>query len=991
VSRVASSLDETPWRFLAFTDLHVSAKTLDRALEVLRLVRETALRRAATHVVCLGDFWDARGTLNVRQLDAVLDELHRWRDARIRAVVLPGNHDQVSLSGRVHGIRFMEAFSNIAVTTDRLLWPEERVAFLPWREDPSEQAALFDLPGEGWTIFAHAEVAGATTNGRHTAPGRVGLEKITRHARACYVGHYHKRQRLGDRTWYLGSPFEHNFGEMGDAKGLALITPASVEPEWIPLDGFPRHHRLQLGAAPAAPIGPRDIVELLVPRDQIGSEAVASAVRALPAKDVRPLPAPTEEKRGTEPVYALTLDQAIQAYVDEQATAAETAGADLVPGATVDQLLTLAKGILSEIPEARAVVPITPSCSLVSVEVEGFCAIRERVSLDLDRRGLLLIRGSVGNGKTALSDAITWCLTERTSPRRAGSNTASFRGDEVINDHAQGCFVCVRLRLGDGRIVAVTRKKHRGKGSQIDIDGLEGLDVGVTKADHAALVGRLVGLDYDLWRSCVSLGQGTVANFVTDADKRRKEQLAVAFGLTACPEAVTFIRGRMKPLRFSLDKAKLDLASESRALEEAARVDYSGEVQAFEMRRQAMLAQAQYDGTEAKDLAARAAAIVAGEPAWQAEVERARAEETVLVSQLAQLAADARDLDAERALARASGEQSAMQGAVHAARRALSAAQASATAGVCPTCGQTTAPMHGEQHVEAARAALLAVEQRLEAVNAAVHQAQQSVAAAAQGVAERRRGLEAEVARARATTSAALARAGDYAQARAQEAQAARRLEESRRAWLAARDAVNPHVEQQQRAADRAAQLRERVRVLRAQIDQIEVQIGCFEFWEQAFGPAGIPVLVLRTALYEIETHANRFLGQLLGGRILVQLAIDGEDLVIRYYETRDGETRERRYEQLSGGQRRCVEMAFSPFALGEMIFSRLGVRVPFLVMDELTTHLGADEKPLVCELLRNLERETVIVIDHDAAVQGEFDVVYDLTRAPSALTRVIT
>lgn len=994
MTRIARGFDEAParpvpWRVLAFTDLHVSARTLDRAVVVLREVREHALRRGATHIVCLGDFWDARGSLNVRQLDAVLDELHRWRDARIPAVLIPGNHDQVSLSGRVHGIRFAEAFPNVAVATEPLLWAEHRVAFLPWREDPSAQAALFDLPGEGWTVFAHAEVTGAVTNGRHTAAGRVGLEQIARHCRACYVGHYHRRQRLGDRTWYLGSPFEHNFGEAGDPKGLALITPDRAEPEWIPLEGFPRHHRVTLGASPPA-LAPHDIVELLAPREAIGTAAVADAAKALGVRDVRVLPRPAEDGGGkVEPAYALTLDQAVAAYVAQEAAAAEQAGADLVTGVTVEQLLAIGKGILSEIPEARASAPFSARCSLVGLEVEGFCALRERVQLDLDKRGLVLIRGAVGNGKTALVDAITWCLTDRTSPRRAGSATATFRGDELINDHCQSCSVTVRIRLADDREVVVTRSKARGKGAQLSVTGITGLEVGVAKDDHAALVARLVGLDHDLWRSCVSLGQGTVANFVTDADKRRKDQLAVAFGLTACPEAVAFVRSRLKPLRFSIDKAKLDLAAEQRAYEEVARVNYSEQIRAYEDQRAVMMAQAQHDGEVAKDLVARSQAVLDTEASWQADLARVRSEESELVSQLAQVAAGSRDMEAERASARLSGEQQAVRATVGAARRALDAARASAAGGVCPTCGQATAPTHTEQHVAAARAHLAEVERRATQIEEDLRAASAAMQATQRASEDQRRALEAAVAQARGRTSATLSHAVGFATARAQQQAAVRRLEESRAAWVRAKDAVNPHVAQQQAANERAVTLLGKIDGLRAQIATIEAQIAGFLFWETAFGPSGVPVLVLRTALYEIETHANRFLGMLLGGRILVQLAIDGDDLAIRYFETRGGETRERRYEQLSGGQRRCVEMAFTPFALGEMIFARLGVRVPFLVVDELTTHLGADEKPLMCELLRTLERETVLVIDHDAGVQGEFDLVYDLTQGPTALSRV--
>jgi hypothetical protein len=39
--------------------------------------------------------------------------------------------------------------------------------------------------------------------------------------------------------------------------------------------------------------------------------------------------------------------------------------------------------------------------------------------------------------------------------------------------------------------------------------------------------------------------------------------------------------------------------------------------------------------------------------------------------------------------------------------------------------------------------------------------------------------------------------------------------------------------------------------------------------------------------------------------------------------------------------------------------------------------------QPLVCEVLRRLGKETMLVIDHDQSVQGEFDRILDLKRDP--------
>jgi DNA repair exonuclease SbcCD ATPase subunit len=985
--RGARSLDDIelpPWSILAFTDVHVAARTLGRVLDVLRLVREEALRRRVDWVVFVGDFWDARGVLNVRQLDAILDELHRWRDAQIRAVFIPGNHDQVSVNGRIHGIRFAEAFPNITVATERVLWPERKLAFLPWREDPSEQSALFDLPGDGWTIFAHAEVAGASTNHRHVAPGRVSLAQIHTHARACYVGHYHKRQLLGDRTWYIGSPFEHNFGEMGDPKGLALISSARTEPEWISLPGFPRHHRVTYGVPfDVSAIGPTDIVEAFLPREKIGSDDAARFVEAIPAGDVRPLPAREEEKTGA-PAFALTLDQAIDAYVDDLALAAETgAGMDLVEGMTTDGLKGLARAILAELPEARAIVPMTPACEVLSVEADQFCALGGRVALDLEKRGLVLLKGKVGAGKTALSDAITWCLTGQTAPRKAGVNGSTFRGDEVIHDDAPACRVLTRLRLADGREVHVTREKKRGKGATVEIEGID-LPDGIS--DYNALLSRVTGLDYDLWRACVSLGQGAVGNFVTDADKRRKEVLSVAFGLTACPLAVDFVRKRIKPLRFQADKVRLDLTTMEARLEELRRVDYSAQLEAFEQRRDAAKEAARQTGEQAKATITSCEEHLATEAGWLARKTEHEAALEALVRQLAAVSGGTRASDLERELGGIQAERSMLERDLAKAQRDAAALQAKLEAGPvpCPTCGKPMEATHAEAHVAEKGHEAERIQRGIRTLDTKLTNIRVQLDASKRGSEGQREALEQQITASRQALATIGNGLSQFTRFRANLDEAKRRLGDARAAWEREDKAVNPFVAQQAQALERLMQIEQQITEQRAIGAQLGTQLAALEFWDEGFGPKGIPVLVLRTAIYEIETHANRFLGQLLAGRVLVQLAIDGDDLVIRFYEQKAGRSIERRYEQLSGGQRRCVEMAFAPFALSELIFARCGVRVPLLIVDELTTHLGADEKPLVCELLRQLERDTVLVIDHDAAVQGEFDVVYELTAEPT-------
>jgi ABC-type uncharacterized transport system ATPase subunit len=981
------SLDDVklpPWKAVLFADIHFHARTIERGLQVLKAVREFASASGAM-VIFLGDWWELRGSLPLRQLDPLLDEFAEWERCKIQTIIIPGNHDQVSVDGRIHGVRVFAPFRNFTVATERILWHERKMAFLPWREDPVEQAALFDLPGKDWTVFAHAEVEGATTNYVHKAVGRVGLTKIANVARACYLGHYHKRQQLGDRTWYIGSPFQHNFGERDDPpKGVAIVSEGNVEPVWIPLDGLPRHHRLTYGVPfDVGAIEEQDIVELYAPRELIGTDELAAMRLSVPALDVRPLPLKEEKTAEDVPAFALSLDQSIDAFVDEMSAQAKEAGVDLVDASlSLGDVRGFARAVLAELPEARAIHGMSPRVEPVSVEATDFCALRGTVSISLDRQGLILLKGPIGTGKTALAaDALSWCLYGVTSPRKAGSAGSTFRGDEVIHDHAQECSVRVPLRLDDGREVMITRTKKRGKGAKISIVGVEAPD-GISDAQD--LVNHIVGLPYTLWRTIVSLGQGSVANFVTDADKSRKDLLSNAFGLNACPPAQKLVRGRLKPVRIQLEKAQLDLQTEERAMSVLAETDFAAQIAEWDQRREAAKQAAQEAGQQAGATIAECDKHLVGEPQWLTRKTEHETAIEKLTAQLGQGAFTSKMSDFEREYGAAEAEKKVLEAQLAKAGIEQGRLTKALEAGLlpCPTCNRPMKNDEAEVLVAAKGQEVARLQRGIRSHEERMANAQAKMQGIRSTEGAAKEGIEKEIAKSRDALVKIGTALSNFTRLRANREEAGRRLAESRTTWANHDQAVNPFQARQDEIEGKIAVCREKIAGFVAQIDALRIQKSMLDFWEIGFGPKGLPVLVLRTALHELELYANRFLAELLGGRVFCQLVMEGENLGVRFFEQKDGEVRERRYEQLSGGQRRCVELAFAPFALSEMVFNRCGVRVPLLIIDELTAHLGQEEKPLVCDLLRRLDRGTVLVIDHDGAVQSEFDQIYMLARS---------
>ena len=202
-------------------------------MEVLRAVHDEAEARSAG-VVFLGDFWHARGAIPVEPLVEALDAVRAWT---VPAVMIPGNHDQVTAGGETHALAPLAAANPkfVRVISRPALW--RGALWLPYRRDP---AALRDAVAEAKrlatlttehdfdAIMCHADVTGASMNERFQArdgldpelfrshpPERARAERARAAARAIrirprvFTGHYHKPHTVpGTRITYGGSPYQ---------------------------------------------------------------------------------------------------------------------------------------------------------------------------------------------------------------------------------------------------------------------------------------------------------------------------------------------------------------------------------------------------------------------------------------------------------------------------------------------------------------------------------------------------------------------------------------------------------------------------------------------------------------------------------------------------------------------------------------------------------------------------------------------------------------
>jgi hypothetical protein len=197
----------------------------------------------------LGDTTDDRSQIPILTIDAVMEGLQQFPKSDW-SIKLIGNHEQFLRSTAVHvGKMFNPHFSTVAdepavldgIGKFKLVlcpFPQEDDILAHWLE-----AVLEDHGSRPLVLLGHFQVAGCQLNNGQSLTG-VPVE-LLKEFRLGLLGHVHKWQQLvapsnsTNGIYYVGSPFQQNFGEANEEKRVAIVDTDTFSVQWIQLDGYP--------------------------------------------------------------------------------------------------------------------------------------------------------------------------------------------------------------------------------------------------------------------------------------------------------------------------------------------------------------------------------------------------------------------------------------------------------------------------------------------------------------------------------------------------------------------------------------------------------------------------------------------------------------------------------------------------------------------------------------------------------------------------------
>ena len=186
----------------------------------------------------------------------------------------------------------------------------------------------------------------------------------------------------------------------------------------------------------------------------------------------------------------------------------------------------------------------------VKLTVKNFLSYREGApTLDLTGVHVACLCGNNGHGKSALLDAITWCLWGKARGRTQ---------DELINYGAPEARVELEF-LSRGDLFRVIRSHSRARGrnrpgaTDLQLQALHGGDAqpvgGNTVRETQAKIEQLTGMDYETFINSAFLMQGRADEFTSKTPAERKAVLASLLDLQAYDKYQERARRRLEGAR----------------------------------------------------------------------------------------------------------------------------------------------------------------------------------------------------------------------------------------------------------------------------------------------------------------------------------------------------------------------------------------------------------------------------------------------------------
>jgi DNA repair exonuclease SbcCD nuclease subunit len=197
-------------------------------------------------IIIPGDVFHNRSQISVETLTVAKKFFDYFKDFKA-VYISTGNHDCYKKDkSDINSIKLLDGWQNIHVIDDKPLILDthfnKKIGLVPWGTE-IENFPKCDV------IFAHIEINSFYMNSYKVCEHGFSYKDLFKYAPVIISGHFHKmdhREYNDGEIIYLGSPYQHNFGDVGDARGIYVYDIQTNQFKFIENKISPKHIKVNV-------------------------------------------------------------------------------------------------------------------------------------------------------------------------------------------------------------------------------------------------------------------------------------------------------------------------------------------------------------------------------------------------------------------------------------------------------------------------------------------------------------------------------------------------------------------------------------------------------------------------------------------------------------------------------------------------------------------------------------------------------------------------
>jgi DNA repair exonuclease SbcCD nuclease subunit len=213
------------------------------AIDWAKWLRDELREKDITDIIICGDLFHYRDEISVNTIHVTTKILSIWKEFNIGMIV--GNHDSYYKDRvDVNSLSILTGWDNITVfdTATTIESSGKTLTFCPWG------TKVYEIP-ESDIVFGHFEINTFKLNQFKICDHGISSSDLLSKSNLIITGHFHlreERQYDNGTILYIGSPFQMDFGDVGDTKGYYILDVESSKYEFFKNNISPNHVKLKL-------------------------------------------------------------------------------------------------------------------------------------------------------------------------------------------------------------------------------------------------------------------------------------------------------------------------------------------------------------------------------------------------------------------------------------------------------------------------------------------------------------------------------------------------------------------------------------------------------------------------------------------------------------------------------------------------------------------------------------------------------------------------